>query len=257
MKASYFIFFAFLFAIGCQKSKMPVDEGDNSEEYYFPKFIMDFSNSECQKQIREAEKDYKNGKLVHQFYSVKRDRFNEEFKEILNEYNIEYDYKGEYYHDVQECYGWYMDSVISEKFGENFIPNLKNKADSLYLARWETKTYYYVHLDQEPKYSEDYGFADLFIKKRIGLPSKWDTIPMRDERQYLAVMVTINRKGLLEDWEHENYNLKDSNEQFYDELKKQIDTILRGMNTWEPGVLNGKEVTSIYRIDINLDKTRY
>jgi hypothetical protein len=29
------------------------------------------------------------------------------------------------------------------------------------------------------------------------------------------------------------------------------------MIIWEPGVLNGKKVTSVYNIDINLDKKRY
>lgn len=256
MKVQYYIYFIFTFLIGCQKSKPSIDE-DDFEEYVFPKFIIDFSNSECQRQLREAEKDYKNGKLVHQFYFVERDRFREELKELLNEYEIEYDDKGEYHLDVQECYGWYMDSLISVKFGNDFISNLKEKADSVFLARRETKTYYYWHLDEEPKYSEGYGFSDIFIKNRLSFPQSWDTIPMQDQRQYLSVWVTISKEGELEKWEHENYNLKSTNIQFYDHLKNQIDSLLEEMIKWESGVLNGKKVTSIYKIDINLDKKRY
>lgn len=246
------------FLIGCQKSKINVaEEEDSFEEYVFPKFIMDFSNSECQRQLKEAKKDYENGKLVHQFHAFESDRFSEEFEELLNKYKIEYDDKGEYHIDVQECYGWYMDSLISVKFGEDFISNLKEKADSLFLARWETKTYYYWHLDEEPKYSEGYGFSDIFIKNRLSFPKSWDTIPMQDWRQYLSVWVTISKEGELEKWEHENYNLKGTNIEFYDHLKNQIDSLLKRMNVWEPGLLNGNKVTSKYLIDINLDKRRY
>lgn len=236
---------------------MTADENDDFEEYIHPKYIIDFTNTECQSQLKEAEIDFKNGKLVHQFYSFERDRFSEELKELLNKYEIEYDDKEECLIDVQECYGWYMDSLISVKYGETFIPNLKERADSLFLSRWESKTYYYWDLDREPKYSEGYGFADIFIKNRITLPTRWDTMPFQDQRQYLDVMVIINREGVLENWEHENYNLKDTNIQFYGNLKSQIDSILNRMNTWEPGVLNNKNVTSKYWIDINLDKKRY
>jgi hypothetical protein len=257
MKVQYYILLFFIFSLGCQKSKIPINENDDFEEYVFPKFIMDFSNSKCQRQLREAEKDYQNGKLVYQFYSEQSDRFRDELKELLSKYEIEYDDKGEYHIDVQECYGWYMDSLISVKFGKDFISGLKEKADSMFLARWETKTYIYWHLDEEPKYSEGYGFSDIFIKNRISFPKSWDTVPMEDQRQYLKIWVTINKKGELEKWEHEYYNLKETNVQFYDHLKNQTDSLLERMVLWEPGVLNGKKVSSEYLIDINLDKKQY
>lgn len=80
---------------------------------------------------------------------------------------------------------------------------------------------------------------------------------MEFERQFVMVDAYIGNDGKLMKWElHEFYNLKESNEQYLPELKKQIDRILNYMNDWNPGKLMGKDVNSTICLDIDLDKER-
>lgn len=68
-------------------------------------------------------------------------RYDDEMEEILNQYGIGYIEWGLNCTMEQECYGYYMDSIISQRFGTGFIKQIKNRADSLFLSRWKTKTY--------------------------------------------------------------------------------------------------------------------
>ena len=112
-------------------------------------------------------------------------------------------------------------------------------------------------MDVEPKYSEGHGFADIFIENRIKFPQTWDSVPMKEERQYFNVIVKVSKEGLLENWKINLYNLKKSNASHYDNIKQQIDSILNQMMYWEPGQLGPNNVASYYWIDVGLDKRTY
>ena len=260
MKIASIVISVLLFC-GCQNSESGKTEPDEEVvvevEDVIPKYMVDFDSEECKAYLKIAKKHLNEGRLVYQIYPREPIRYSEELGELLNSYGIEFENLGMNDMSVQECYGYYMDSVITSRFGEGFIANLEEKADSTFLARWETKVYEYWDLDKEPKYSEGRGFADIFIEKRIKLPENWDSIPMQHERQFFSVITYIDNKGKLVDWEIDLYNLKETNEIHFGYLKKEIDRVVSKMKDWEPGELNNRKVASEYHIDIHLDKRIY
>ncbi|WP_170254851.1 hypothetical protein, partial [Phaeodactylibacter luteus] len=220
------------------------------------KYFTDFENEDCKIQIDSAKIDVENGRLVYEDtkggWSIIR--YDDEMEEILKEYGIEYVEIGPNCTLEQECYGYYMDSIISQRFGKEFIKQIEQKADSLFLSRWKTKTYEYWDIDESPSYKGD---AEVYIENRVKPPLNWDSIPMEFERQFIIVEVTISNKGNLDNWEFDEfYNLKESNEQFLPELKSQISQIIKEMEEWTPGKLIGKDVNSKIWLDIDLDKER-
>ena len=166
----------------------------------------------------------------------------------------------EYFHDPQLagsiCYAYYMDSVVSTMFGKDYIEIQRVKADSIFLALFETKTYRSWYLDKEPKYSENYGYADSFIKHKIKFPAKWDSVNMEHERQYIGIEMVINKNGEIENWQFDTHNLKPTNEKYLGNFKNQISKVIKDMKSWEPGELNGHQVASEIYFDIDLDQPR-
>lgn len=218
------------------------------------KYFTDFNNEECKEQMDSAKNDINNGKLVYKgnsgWHIV---RYDDELEELLLSQGIEYIDNGPNCTLEQECYEYYMDSIISQKFGKEFIRDIEQRADSLFLSRWKTKAYQSWDIDKSPFYKE--GDAEIYIEDRIKFPEKWDTIPMKFKRQFVTIDVHIDNNGKLAKWEfHEFYNLKESNEQFLPQIKKQINQIMKDMSEWEPGKLVGKDVNSIIWLDIDLDK---
>lgn len=221
------------------------------------KYLTDFENEECKLQIDSAKNDVKNGKLVYEDNSGGWTiiRYDDEMEEILNEYGIEYIETGPNCTLEQECYGYYMDSIISQTFGKEFIKQIEKKADSLFLSRWETNTYEYWDIDEPPSYKG--GDAATYIKNKVEYPPNWDAIPMEFERQFVIVEASIDNNGNLKSWEFDDfYNLKQSNEQFLPKIKEQINQIMEGMINWKPGKLMDKNVNSKIWLDIDLDHER-
>jgi len=218
------------------------------------KYFTDFDDDECKQQIDSAKMDVGNGKLVYEDtkggWSIIR--YDDEMEEILKEYGIEYVETGPNCTLEQECYGFYMDSIISQRFGKDFIKQIEQRADSLFLSKWKTKTYESWDIDESPMFKE--GDAELYIERRIRFPINWDTIPMKFERQYLMIDVYINNNEKMTNWEFDElYNLKESNEQFLSTIRRQIEQILKEMHNWTPAKLNRKKVNSKIWLDINLD----
>jgi len=219
------------------------------------KYFTDFENEDCKLQIDSAKIDVENGKLVYEDTkgSWAIIRYDDEMEEILKEYGIKYVETGPNCTLEQECYGYYMDSIISQRFGKEFIKQIEQRADSLFLSRWKTKTYESWDIDESPMYKE--GDAELYISRKIRFPNSWDTIPMKFERQYLMIDVYISNTGEMIKWEFDElYNLKESNEQFLPNIRRQIGEVLKRMHDWTPAKLNGKKVNSKIWLDINLDK---
>lgn len=221
------------------------------------KYYTDFDNKECKQQIDSAKIDVKHGKLVFEDNSGgwKIIRYDDEMEDILKEYGIQYKETGPNCTLEQECYGYYMDSIINQRFGKEFIKQIEQRADSLFLSRWETKIYDSWNIDEPPYYKE--GNAEIYIKQRIKFPENWDTIPMEFERQFVTVEVFIDNEGKLTKWEfHKLYNLKESNEKLLSEIRNQINQIVKKMKQWIPGKLTDKDVNSKDWLDIDLDKER-
>ncbi len=221
------------------------------------KYITDFENEDCKLQIDSAKIDVEKGRLVYEDYKGGWSiiRYDDEMEEILKEYGIEYEVTGPNCMLEQDCYGYYMDSVIHQKFGKEFIKQIEKEADSLFSSKWETKTYDNWDIDEPPFYKG--GDAEKYIRNKVRDPSNWDTIPIEFERQFLIVEASIDNNGNLRSWEFDDfYNLKESNEQFLPKIKEEINQIIKEMTYWEPGKLMGKKVNSRIWLDIDLDNER-
>ncbi|MBP8238976.1 MAG: hypothetical protein KAX50_03400 [Saprospiraceae bacterium] len=221
------------------------------------KYCTDFENEECKRQMDSAKIDVRNGKLLYEDNSGGWTiiRYDDEMEEILNAYGIEYMETGPNCTLEQECYGYYMDSIISQRFGKEFIQQIEQRADSLFLSRWRTKIYESWEIDTPPIYNE--GDTETYIEQSIKFPEKWDTVPMEFERQFITLNVFVNNQGELTRWEfHEFYNLKESNEKFLPKIQSQVNQIMAGMVAWKPGKLMDRDVNSTIWLDIDLDKER-
>lgn len=238
------------------KIKSAIDNDRNEITQIAPPklFYVDFKNPDCKIQIDSAKKDIKNNKLTFvDPLDLASLRYEYEIKEILSEYHIDYIIAGENCTLEQECFAFYMDSIISQKFGSSFISSIRRQADSLFLAQWETKEYMYWNIDKDPTYSEQ--SAEQFILDRLNYPKAWDTIPMKYERQYLMIELLIGNEGRIKEWTYSDIqNIKKSNQKFVGHLHKQIKNIVSNMKLWNPGRLEGNKVNSRILIDINLDK---
>lgn len=221
------------------------------------KYCTDFENEECKRQMDSAKIDVRNGKLLYEDNSGGWAiiRYDDEMEEILNAYGIEYMETGPNCTLEQECYGYYMDSIISQRFGKEFIQQIEQRADSLFLSRWRTKVYESWEIDTPPIYNE--GDTETYIEQSIKFPEKWDTLLMEFERQFITLNVFVNNQGELTRWEfHEFYNLKESNEKFLPKIQSQVNQIMAGMVAWKPGKLMDRDVNSTIWLDIDLDKER-
>ncbi len=216
---------------------------------------IDRNNELCVAEIERARLDAMKGKLVYSKYEgMKIRRHDEELKELLKKFNIAYEPLGMNCTGELNCYGLYMDSLITEKYGVNFISSLSQIADHMFEARWATKTYEYWHVDVEPKYGK--VPPDTFILSKLNLPVGWDYEPMQSERQYIEAEFVVDTTGAVSNIKVGDfgYNLKYSNNKFLSHLKKQIKSIIEEMKPWEPAMFNSHKVKCWYLVDINLDK---
>jgi len=258
MKSSI-ILILILILSSCSNEPTKNDVASKKESEYLRKtkplklYYVDFKNEECKSQITKAIIDSDNGDLIFidpTGWTIIR--YDQEMEEVLSKFGINYEVSGPNCTLEQECYGYYMDSIIHNKHGENFIKEVRKKSDSLFLSRWKTKIYEYWDIDEIPFYSK-YPTED-FLKEQVKFPIGWDTIPMKFERQYLTAELTISNTGKLEKWKHgEMSNIKETNKRFVPALKKQVENIISKMKIWIPGKLDEKNVNTKIWVDINLD----
>ncbi|MEH0153119.1 hypothetical protein V6R21_03175 [Limibacter armeniacum] len=239
--------------VSCNKSENTTSDKEEAlVENYIWEFGLDYSSTECLEQLEKAKVDAEKDSLTFTVYYGRTPRYNEELKELWSKENIHFDSRLSCTTVERNCYGYYMDSVVKSRFSQGFIDSMEKKADSIYLAAWQTKTYMYWHLDQNPTYKMTY--PEYFIKRDLIYPKGWDTIPMH-LHQYIEVIVTIDNTGEMLDWSFDSSHiLKPINEKHLPVLKKQIGVVLKGMGKWEPGILDGKKVKSEILLNINLDK---
>lgn len=216
-------------------------------------YYVNLTHPDCKIQLDSAKQDVKNGKYTFiDPMGIASIRYEDEITELLSNYKIEYRLKGPNCTNEQECYGYYMDSIINLKFGTEFIKSIRRESDNLFLSRWETKEYMYWNIDEIPTNSE-YPSQE-FISENLMLPAGWDSIPMKYERQYLMIEVLITSDGELKEWSFDEMNnIKKTNQPFIPEIKIQIQDIISQMTNWNPGRLSNKHVNCKLLLDVNLD----
>lgn len=217
-------------------------------------FKVDFTNEDCKLQIDSAKIDVTNGKLVCVINSgFEVVRYDSELEELLLDKGLQYLDNGPNCTGEQECYKYYMDSIIMSKYGNDFIRKIEDEADSLFLSRWETKFYQSWDIDRKPTFKREE--ATTYLQKNIMYPSEWDVKPMKDYFQLITVNIYVTNKGSVEKWEMGTWSkLKASNKKLLPYLKSEMDRIILEMKEWNPGELEGRAVNSKINLIIYLGK---
>lgn len=216
--------------------------------------LIDRRDTSCIAEIERAKSDIIKGILAYSLYDRNFKSYDEELRALLKKHNIIYKPLGPNCTGESQCYGLYMDSIITAKHGKAFISRLEKEAQLIYKSSWATRTYDYWHVDVAPTFGNTP--PDSFITRKLKFPKGWDFEPMKHERQFMFAEFVVDTLGAVSNIQVANsaYNLKASNEKYLGFFKKEIKNIIEGMKSWKPGEYNSHKVKCWYQVDINLDK---
>lgn len=106
------------------------------------------NDSVCLKEIKRAENDVKKGKIQYSItqFDIDSDKIEtiSIFKKLINLNDITVNFIGGYLaknNVTLFCYEKYMDTIIKQKFGKNYIKDNIRKADSLYVVNNKDKVF--------------------------------------------------------------------------------------------------------------------
>lgn len=255
MNKTWFIFF--LLIISCNRNKAVVTEAQPKIiTVKIPKYNYGYDTTEarCKFDLDRAKKDYKNGKLVFSNFGLLV-KSRDEIEEILNKKGIGFKPLGENCTGLSNCYGYYMDSILKQKFGKNFFEDLKKEADKLSQSRWKTKVYNYEEVDSPAVYpgTSDVVYLQEITTKMFKRPIGWDSGKMENnesESVSIEIIVDSNGKSIIPEKDYFRYNLKKSNLKHLKYLKKEIRRVVNDLKLWKPAVMNGHKVKSDEYIDV-------
>lgn len=248
--------------ISCNKHKNSVNEIE-------PKFVVvklpprsdgyvfDTTEVRCKSDLAKAKKDIKNGKMVFSHFGIFH-KNGDEIREILNKKGIEFKPLGENCTGLSNCYGYYMDSILKKKFGNNFFAIIKKDADKLSKSRWKTKVYNYVEVDSSAIYpgTSDVYFIQDITTKMFKKPLGWDNGRMdNNESEYVSIEIIVDSvgKSIIPEKYYFNHNLKKTNLKHLKYLELEIKNVVNKLDLWKPAVMNGHRVKSKEYIDINFN----
>jgi hypothetical protein len=142
----------------------------------------------------------------------------------------------------EQCYGYYMDSVITRLHGPAFLKRLKQQADQRFLSAWPTRNYLSWDLDVPPRGRvED---VDAYVTAHLPHPRGWDTRPKLGsfgeyaERQYLSATFTVDHTGQLGSIRFPADmpgNVKGANRRFLPVVQREIRHLIRAAGPWQAG----------------------
>jgi hypothetical protein len=215
---------------------------------------IDLNNESCRSELEKAKSDAKKGFLVYTQYGRKFKRYDEELEEVLKKFNIAYKPLGPNCTGELNCYGLFMDSLITEKYGKAFITSLSKIADHMFESRWATKTYKYWDLKVGPSYRN--VSPDTFILRNINFPKGWDFEPVEDLNEVIDTEFIVDSAGKVSNIKAAVIlvNLKNANKKHLSYLKKEVERVIKEMEPWKPAELNGHKVKCWYHLEIYLNK---
>lgn len=213
----------------------------------------------CLKEISEAEKEIKKGKLTYCHYSGNINnhylRYQKELIEILKENNLEFRNEGSscivYKDQTENCYCKLMDEKINQKYGKKFVDSLLNIADEKYLLKHINDTMYYVECDRRPNYPNDKDnsedeYSEVMQKEidsAITYPKGYIKRPNYDVSAFVNISFYVDKFGNAKITHFSFYFDIKSNHKlekyFESELKKIIRT-----KEWKPAQIRKQNVNS-------------
>jgi len=260
MKYIYYIVLLSLFAIACKNENQK-----NTENFMEvvdivslpPEFYIEVNNPECITEFKRAANDAGKGILVCTNYTGIDFKHHNEIKELLKEKSIQYKPLGENCTGEQNCYGYYMDSLIKQKYGKDFLNDITIKAHALSDSRWETKIYNFDEVDENIRFlNDDIESPGAYISKDWPHPENWDFKPIEDtySRQYIMIEVVVDTLGKATGVANSYmYNLKKSNEKHLPYLKKEIKKRVEALTGWQPALLNKHKVKCTTFVEVSFN----
>jgi SepF-like predicted cell division protein (DUF552 family) len=227
------------------------------------KYYVDFNSIKCKEQLVEAKKQVEKGNLVYQISSNYISRYDEEFEVLLANNGIGYINYGPNCTLGQECFGYYMDSIIHKRFGNDFISQIEKQADSLYLLK-ALKSYAVLYWDCDKKpinksrsISESEGIYlkvpyQVKFNKRTWKTTAGDEMWAID-RPFMDISFIINKDGSLSNFELKEFvYVLNENQKLENELLEfAIQKIKSDYNDWIPGIIDGQIVNTKYILRVN------
>lgn len=223
-----------------------------------PPGSIDRTDSTCRAELRQAQADAQHGQLT--YFLFQRARYADDLDTLLRGYGIRFRHRPMNCTGEEQCYGYYMDSVITRLHGPDFLDHLKQKADQRFLSAWPTRNYLYWDLDVPPRGRiED---VDAYVTAHLPRPRGWDTRPKLGrfgeyaERQYLFATLTVDHTGQLGSIHFPADmpgNVKDTNRRFLRVVQREIRRLIRAAGPWQAGQLAGHTVSATLYVDVTLN----
>lgn len=167
-------------------------------------------DSTCQAEIKRAEIDIKNKKLVyfHYFGMVQQYRSNQEMNILLKKHHIEVDSTGYFCtipYELQNCYAKSMDKEIDKKFGKNFTDSLRHVAELHYVKKNLNKIYSFEECDTISRYPNDKSYREFFKSyerdfwKNIEYPEDFEYRKEKDYYSHISADFILSKTGKVSD----------------------------------------------------------
>ncbi|WP_298138727.1 hypothetical protein [Flavobacterium sp.] len=249
MKTTFYLFFC-LILISCKYESKPKSSFIESIKQ---------EDTTCLKEISEAEKEIKNGKLTYCHYSGNINnhylRYEKELIEILKENNLEFRNEGSscivYKDQTENCYCKLMDEKINQKYGKKFVDSLLNVADEKYLNKQINDTMYYAKCDRRPNYPDDKDdskdeYSEIMQKEidnAIIYPKGYIKRPNYDVSSFVNVYFFVDKDGNAKITNLGFiFDIK-SNHKFEKYFEKELKRIIK-TKEWKPAQIRKRNVNS-------------
>ena len=230
----------------------------------------------CKKELREAQADIDNNKLVYCHYSGNIGfwplRAQKEMDSLLRKFKIDYQNESSpclveenrNYH----CYCELMQEEIEKKFGHGFTDSLLSVSDSLHVLKNLDKEYYngslYGSWDKPALFPGDSKYDEInhdglqkAFDREIKYPKDYRFSDPENSLTFLQVYFTVDRYGNAKITDHhiEFYDTKTKeknyNAKHWDYLKSIAFPLIE-KTKWTPAKIKGVSVNSKNDIHINL-----
>ncbi len=228
-----------------------------------------FSDTLCNSRLRVARQDLANGIIAVDeyvgFYKTKS-RYRKELDSLIRSYDMTPFYRGESCvpppkGQTDWCYNFLMDKYIAKIYGNDFKRSLHETADSLFLEKNKTTTFYYLDCDERPQLLPDhsilYGTSEqigaysgvlVYLEDQITNP--YSDLEPSDHYKVRANLI-LDEKGDLvrceRDLEYVISSDPSLNQKLFLLATQEIEM---RYSKWRPGLINGFPVKTKYPLTV-------
>ena len=207
----------------------------------------------CDEETAEAIKKIKSDSV--QFVLINEfPRYKDELVEVLSELNIQLVLKTSM-HGEGYCQKSIMDSVISQRFGSNFIAQIKNQSDSLFLESNRGSIFPEKQLDERPILAGNTNLngQEVIIKRLNKNQFSNDSIELKSNivnAPYFVVSFYVKVDGTSSNATITERNSTDG----YGRLENIIMDEINRLNEWTPGNIRNERVSSEVEVAIAINE---